>query len=180
MCTAILKFAVRGFEPGFYHFNLVQKHILPIEYYSKDYLKAVLSGKKKLLDKSDVRLLNCPRYDEVSVKQLYDIVMEDREVAMYFPDSDQSKKLPERNYFFSVLSTLRTEWLNKVIFEAHMKRNKLQEEESKDDGILVSKEWEELLSKYNFVSSNLFFYFLFIREQRKNYRPSEERIQATE
>jgi hypothetical protein len=38
---------------------------------NKDFLKEVLSGKKKLLSMGDVRMANVPQYDELSVKNLY-------------------------------------------------------------------------------------------------------------
>ena len=38
---------------------------------NKDMLKEILSGNKALLKLKDVRFIQVPRYDEISVKNLY-------------------------------------------------------------------------------------------------------------
>jgi hypothetical protein len=47
-----------------------------------------------------------PFYDELSVKNLWDEVKDDENLMQYFPGDKNSRKLPERNYFFGVLNTL--------------------------------------------------------------------------
>ena len=37
---------------------------------NKDFLRAVLADKKKLLKLSDVKMINVPKYEELSVKNL--------------------------------------------------------------------------------------------------------------
>jgi hypothetical protein len=50
---------------------IVQLYLPPIDTINKDFLKEVLSGKKKLLNMKDVRQANVPQYDELSVKNLH-------------------------------------------------------------------------------------------------------------
>ena len=38
---------------------------------NKDFLKEVLAGKKQLLKKADVRSVQVPQYDELSVRRLW-------------------------------------------------------------------------------------------------------------
>ena len=52
--------------------------------------------------------LEIPNYQELSVKNLYDDAMRDPVLAKYLPNKDQlSNKLPEREFFFGVMYTLR-------------------------------------------------------------------------
>jgi hypothetical protein len=39
--------------------------------FNKDFLKAILEGKKALLPMSELKPINILRYDEVSVKRMY-------------------------------------------------------------------------------------------------------------
>ena len=45
--------------------------MLPYKMVTKDFLKDVLQGKKKLLKMAEVRFINAPLFDEISVKRLY-------------------------------------------------------------------------------------------------------------
>ena len=42
---------------------------------TKDFLKDVLQGKKKLLKMSEVNFINAPLFDEISVRNLYNDVV---------------------------------------------------------------------------------------------------------
>ena len=53
---------------------------------TREFLKAVLSGKKKLLKMKDVNFINAPAYDETGVKNLYDKVLKSDDMKPYFPD----------------------------------------------------------------------------------------------
>jgi hypothetical protein len=45
---------------------------MPYDMCTKDVLKDIFSGKKRLLKLKDVRMIQVPKYDEISVKNLYD------------------------------------------------------------------------------------------------------------
>ena len=49
-------------------------------------MKAIFAGTKKLMKLKDVKFIQAPKYDEISVKNLYDrfIVLEN--MKQYFPD----------------------------------------------------------------------------------------------
>ena len=51
------------------------------------WVKLVFAGKKKWLKAKEVVHANPPRYDEISVTQLYDYVMTLPRMAQYFPDA---------------------------------------------------------------------------------------------
>ena len=46
--------------------------------FTKDYLKLVLADKKKLMPISDVRYVNVPTYDEISVLKLWPIMQQNK------------------------------------------------------------------------------------------------------
>ena len=73
-----------------------------------------------------------PNYPEVSVKNLYEDAMGDQELQKYLPSKKQlSSKLPEREFFFGVLCTLKRQYMADIISEAHGKRFTIQEEDPK-------------------------------------------------
>jgi hypothetical protein len=58
---------------------------------------------------------------------------------MYLPTKKQvSNKLPERDFFFGVIGTLKKLWLTEVIRVANEKRNKASEEEGDKNRIVIS------------------------------------------
>ena len=48
--------------------------MLPYKQVTKDFLKDVLQGKKKLLKMAEVDFINVPLFEEISVKRLYNEV----------------------------------------------------------------------------------------------------------
>ena len=58
-------------------------------------------------------------YEELSVKNMYDDAMTDETLTKYLPTRKQlSGKLPERHFFFGVMSTLKRHYIKDVIEEA--------------------------------------------------------------
>jgi hypothetical protein len=55
--------------------------------FNKDFLKAVLADEKKLLKMSELKSVNVPKYDELSVKNIFPLIRKSPEVMAYFPDS---------------------------------------------------------------------------------------------
>jgi hypothetical protein len=120
------------------------------------FMKAILCDDKKALKAKDVHPIEIPNYPEISVKSLYDDAMNDPEVAQYLPSKKQvSNKLPERQFFFGVLSSLRHDYVQEVVRDAHERRFKLPEDDQKKQGILISDSWLEELKKHPYFSSNI-------------------------
>ena len=53
---------------------------------TKDYLKQIFAGEKKLKKKYEITGCNPARYDEISVAQLYEPCVKMPGMAQYFPD----------------------------------------------------------------------------------------------
>ena len=90
------------------------------------FLRDILADKKLHLKQNEVIRLEIPSYQELSVKNLYDDAMKDPALAKYLPSKEQlSNKLPEREFFFGVLCTLRKQYKTDIIAEAQAKRFKI-------------------------------------------------------
>ena len=64
-----------------------QFYILPEKMVTKDYMKSILAGRKHLLGKQEIKHVRLRKYDEVSVKAMYDKMLQHDELKPYFPDT---------------------------------------------------------------------------------------------
>ena len=78
----------------------------PYAMITKDHLKLVLAGKKKLMKMEEVRFVNVPTFDEVSVKLLYEKVITNDDVIPYFPDKYPKGMQCNRAYMFNIWNTM--------------------------------------------------------------------------
>ena len=85
---------------------------------TKDFLKDVLAGRKDLLHKSVVKEIKVPKYDELSVTNLWPQFSKDPTFTSYFPSTYPKGKGPPREYFFNVLNTLQPEYLQNIMLHA--------------------------------------------------------------
>ena len=60
-------------------------YVPPEEYVTKDFLKQVLTEEKDLLPIREVKWVNMPKFDELSVKQIMPEVRKYPEFMHYFP-----------------------------------------------------------------------------------------------
>ena len=73
---------------------------------NKDFLKKVLKEEKQLLSLNEVKYVNVPHYDELSVKRFWPILREDETLMKYMPDFTHENKIPDRVYFWNVANTV--------------------------------------------------------------------------
>ena len=118
------------------------------------FLRDILADKKLHLKQNEVIRLEIPSYQELSVKNLYDDAMQDEVLAKYLPSKEQlSGKLPERDFFFGVLCTLRKQYMSDVIAEAQAKRFKIEDNDQGQEGIVLTEAWLQELQKHPYHSS---------------------------
>ena len=80
--------------------------------------------------------MKVPLYQEISVKNMYDDAMQDPILKNYLPEPDQlSGKMPERDFFFGIMCTLKNQYMKDVITSANEKRFKADEIGEKKDAI---------------------------------------------
>jgi hypothetical protein len=128
-----------------------------------------------VLKTAEVHKINVPKYEELSVKNLYHDCMKDAEMSSYLPELEQSSnKLPEREFFFNILSSVKPEYLKLIIKEAEQKRYSGSEEKSQKDTIMITDQWLHELNKYPFISSKLWL-LTFIEKPGKAIHLIKER-----
>ena len=78
---------------------------------NKDWLKQVIQGEKHLYKKHEIRYVEVPHYEELSVKNIYPLMAKDAVFMSYFPDTFAKGKGPPRDYFFNILNTQQPDYL---------------------------------------------------------------------
>ena len=127
------------------------------------FLRAIFWNKKKALRQTNVHNIVVPHYEELSVKNLYDDVMKDELVRDYLPELEQnSNKFPERDFFFGILGTLRSQYLKKIIEDANKVMYEADVNDSQKDFIILDTPWYEELMKYTYLSSKKYLQCLII------------------
>ena len=76
---------------------------------TKDHLKLGLKEKKKYLSMKEVRFINVPAYDEISVLRIYDKTVSLVGMADYFPDRYPKGRTCNKEYMYNVFNTLYPE-----------------------------------------------------------------------
>ena len=85
---------------------------------NKDFLKQVLANEKSLMKMSELKAVNVPKYDELSVKQVYPMIKQDPKVHKYFPDRYPEGRIPDRTYTFNVYHTVYPKYVQDMIKHA--------------------------------------------------------------
>ena len=106
----------------------VQLYVPPAKMINRDFFKQVLLDKKQLLSLNEVRYVNVPHYDELSVKRFWPRLRQDKKLNSYMPDFANEDKLPDRTYFWNVANTVQNKYAQNVIKHANDQRMQAQEE----------------------------------------------------
>ena len=81
---------------------------VPPEYMiNKDFLKEVFTEDKELLELKNVRWINVPLFDELSVVSIWPMMKENEQLMKYFPIKLPKGRVPDREYFFNILNTFQ-------------------------------------------------------------------------
>ena len=86
---------------------------------TKDFLKEVFSGRKHLIPRVQLRLVEVLQYDELSIVSLIAIIMKEKELAKFFPEYRTKADLPDRHFFFNVVNTSDPDYLAALLKHAH-------------------------------------------------------------
>ena len=85
----------------------------------KDFLKQVIQGEKHLLKKAEVKHVDIPHYEELSVKNIFPLMKNNHRFNQFFPDKFAKGKGPNRDYFFNILATLEPDYLWQIMNHAN-------------------------------------------------------------
>ena len=130
----------------------MQLYLPPDYMLNKDFLKAVLMDKKSLLRLDQVKYVNVPFYDELSVVKIWPMVQKDPEIMKYFPAKLPKGRVPDRSYFFNIMNTFQPGYLEHVIRNANNQRNSVANEEKAMEAIEVTEDWWNALTAMPFSS----------------------------
>ena len=122
---------------------------------TKDFLKEVLVGQKQLMKKTDVKSVQVPQYDELSVRHLWPEMKKDAHFLSFFPSKYPKDKGPPRDYFFNVLHTLYPEYLQQLMSNANKARMEAGGLGQQSESIRISQFWEEELKALPYLSCKL-------------------------
>lgn len=67
------------------------------------------------MEMKDVKFINVPMFDELSVKNLWPDLRESPVFMHYFPDKLPKGKLPQRDYFFNIMNSLNGEYVSMLV-----------------------------------------------------------------
>ena len=123
---------------------------------NKDYLRQVFAEEKGFLRLDEVAWIEVPRYDELSVVNLFPKFKEDENIMRYMPDRLPKGRLPDREYFFNVLNTVYPDYTRELIKKAGGHRNDASKKTTDFGVVKVSEEWWEKLIEVPFFSSKCF------------------------
>ena len=95
-----------------------QLYVPPEICVNHDFLKQVLTNEKALFSMQEIKWVNVPLYDELSVKNLYDDMIQYPEFRRYFPDRLPKGRQMDRSYFFNIMMTLNPDYTGNLILHA--------------------------------------------------------------
>ena len=87
------------------------------------FMRDLISETKQCHKQNEVNHMEVPHYQEISVKNLYEDALKDELLVKYLPSKEQLiGRLPERDFFFGVLCTVKHQYMKDIIAEAHKAR----------------------------------------------------------
>jgi hypothetical protein len=113
----------------------------------------VLAGKKHLLKGDELIIYDVRRYAEFSVKNIYEVFKNDARVLSFLPDLKKASKLPDRDWVFAVVCSLKPEFMSQQIEYAENVRNKEKMPSDKHAQIEISQEYLTLLEQTPYIAS---------------------------
>ena len=154
----------------------LQLYVPPEKMLNRDFMKQLLVEDKKLLELRKVIHCSVPRFDELSVKKFWPLMQPDKVFMLYMPDPTPDGRLPEREYFWNVLNTLQTDYVQRLIEHANAQRMTLQDNADGADAIEISDEWWRKLNALPFVSQNKGKTLHLLKKQSKAVPQNRRRV----
>ena len=121
------------------------------------FLLAILEDRKKCLTAAEVR--PCSQIHdwqaEYAPRNVWHLVRADATLRAHLPDEEIERgRWPDRRFFWGVLSTLRSDWVEKYASEAATQRDKigLGDPGPSKKAIQPSDGWRKKLLEHNFAS----------------------------
>ena len=101
---------------------------------------------------SEAKFVTVPKYDEISVKQVFPKFLDDSKVMEYLQDEYPKDRYPDRAYFFTVLNTVHPEYVGNMIVHANSARFAADGEANARQTVDINEEWWDKLQSMPFIS----------------------------
>ena len=82
--------------------------------------------------------LYIPRFREIAIEKIWPMIKDVQDLMVYFPDY-KDNQMPDRNYMFQILTTMRYEQVSNMLMNAR-KNRALQEKVDDNELVFVNKE----------------------------------------
>ena len=135
----------------------MQLYVPPEYMINKDFLKEVFAEEKELLELKEVKWINVPLFDELSVVNIWPMTKEDKQIKKYFPTKLPKGRVPDREYFFYIMNTFKPLYVEQIIRHANAQRNSESNEAQAKETIEVSDNWWNALNAAPFISCEFIF-----------------------
>jgi hypothetical protein len=126
--------------------------MMPYEMCTKDTLKAIFAGKKSVFKLNEIRYISVSKYDELSVKNLYDDLLALDGMKMYFPDKYPKGRQCDRAYLFNIANTLHPQVMSEVVQHAQQQRHSVEGQKQQQEAVLATDFWADQLRAMPFFS----------------------------
>ena len=107
---------------------------------------------KRSCSRKNKWIISVPHWDELAVKNLWKDLKDDASFNVYFQDSYQDQKGPNRKYFFDILNTIYPDYLNQIMTHASKQRYTEEGVDVKIHTIKATEAWYNELKNLPFKS----------------------------
>jgi hypothetical protein len=104
------------------------------------------------MKRDHVKFIDAPKYDEISVKNLYEKLIGLEGMDKYFPSKYAKGRQCDREYLFNIANTLHPQVIKELFEYAHNHRYNVSGEKQAQESIMISDEWANELKAMPFFS----------------------------
>ena len=116
-----------------------------------------------MLKQKEVAIIDIPKYEELSVKNIWSLVKAANDLCEYFPDYSD-KQVPDRDFMFSILWTFRHDVIEKMVEDAR-KNRALASNENEGQFVYIQKDlFNEIANVLSQKSKHLYLILKQLRE----------------
>ena len=123
---------------------VVDAHLPPKQSCPFAFLQELAEKKKKFILRPQVPAFRMPTWPELSVKKLWPGVQLDEAFKDYFPNTLPKGKLPDKQFFWGVIFTIKPGYAKRLVKDAIEQRNELPKPGEEDKAKLLRIDAEYL------------------------------------
>ena len=138
--------------PFITYLSAEQMYVPPSRMVNKDHMRDILMEEKLFMPMKEVNPVTVPKWDELSVKNLWQHVQKVPAIMRYMPRKMPKDRLPCREYFFNVLNSLNPDYVKTIIEHAAEQRNAAVGVANQEETIQLSANMHAFLTDTAFVS----------------------------